>query len=97
VLEEVLPARFGGAPTDYQLVERPDGDTGRPLLGLRIHPRVGFLDAGEVADAFFDGIGGGDSGERLMELQWRKGRVLRVEREPPARTQSGKILHLHAR
>jgi hypothetical protein len=97
VLEEVLPARFGGAPTDYQLVERPDGDAGRPLLGLRIHPRVGFLDAGEVADAFFDGIGGGDSGERLMELQWRKGRVLRVEREPPARTQSGKILHLHAR
>lgn len=96
VLEEILPARFGGAPTDYQLVERLDGDAGRPVLGLRIHPRIGFLDTGEVADAFFDGIGGGDSGERLMELQWRKGRILRVEREPPERTGSGKILHLHA-
>lgn len=96
VLEEVLPARFGGAPTDYQLVERLDGDAGRPVIGLRIHPRVGLLDAGEIADAFFNGIAGGDSGERLMELQWRQGRVLRVEREPPARTRSGKVLHLHA-
>jgi len=37
VLEEVLPARFGGAPTDYQLLE-DEADDGSPrlrLLGIR--------------------------------------------------------------
>src|SRR3990172_8887397 len=29
VIEEVLPARFGGAPTDYQLLE-DEADDGRP-------------------------------------------------------------------
>ena len=96
VLEETLPARFGGEPTDYQLVERSDGETDRPALRLRIHPRVGSIDDRAVIDAFLDAIGGGDGGERLMGLQWRRAGVLAVEREPPARTGSGKILHLHA-
>ena len=30
-----------------------------------------------------------------MELQWREARMLRVVRESPRRTASGKILHLH--
>jgi hypothetical protein len=96
VLEEVLPARFGGAPTHYQLVEQPDAEGARPSVRLFIHPDVGPLDPGEVAEFFLSAIGGGDSGERLMELQWRGGRVLQVERQAPVRTGSGKILHLYA-
>ncbi|HET6340925.1 MAG TPA: hypothetical protein VFG78_01945 [Gemmatimonadota bacterium] len=96
VLEETLPTRFGGKPTDYQLLERANGPAGRPQLRLRVHPRVGPLNDREVVDAFLDAIGGGDSGERLMELQWRKSGMVVLEREAPARTESGKILHLHA-
>ena len=96
VLEETLPARFGGEPTDYQLLERSDDESGRPALRLRVHPRLGSIDDRAVVDAFLDAIGSGDGGERLMGLQWRRGGVLAVEREPPARTGSGKILHLHA-
>lgn len=95
ILEEILPSRFGGEPTDYQLVEQGD-DSGHPALRLRIHPQVGPIDDREVVDSFLDAIGGGDGGERLMELQWRRAGVLVVERKPPARTESGKILHLHA-
>jgi hypothetical protein len=47
VLEEVLPARFGGAPTDYQLVERPDGADGRPEVRLLVSPALGPLDASD--------------------------------------------------
>jgi len=94
VLEEVLPARFGGAPTDYQLLEQLDDARARPEVRLLVSPALGPLDASDVANAFLDAIGGGDSGERLMELQWRGGGVLRVVREPPRRTASGKILHL---
>jgi hypothetical protein len=31
ILEEVLPARPGGGPTDYQLIES-DADAGGPML-----------------------------------------------------------------
>jgi hypothetical protein len=40
VLEEVLPARFGGAPTDYQLVE-DEGAEGLPRVALIVHPPSG--------------------------------------------------------
>jgi hypothetical protein len=95
VLDEVLPARFGGGPTDYQLVEEEAAD-GRPRLRLLVHPRVGDLDAEMVADAFLTAIGDHSEADRLMELQWRQGRILRVERRAPRTTDRGKILHLHA-
>src|SRR5262249_41055382 len=36
VLDEILPARFGGGPTDYQLVE-DEGADGRPRIRLLVH------------------------------------------------------------
>jgi hypothetical protein len=97
VLEEVLPARFGGRPADWQVVERIDGDHARADVALVVDPSVGPLDIEEVADVFLAAIGGGSGGERLMELQWRNGRVLSVLREVPTRTPSGKIVHVASR
>ena len=94
VLDEVLPARFGGGPTDYQLIE-DEAEDGRPRVRLLVHPRVGELDPDAVADAFLTAIGSHSEGERLMELQWRQERLLRVERVAPRITRTGKILHLH--
>ena len=94
VLEQVLPSTFGGAPLDYQLVEEFD-PSGRPSVTLRVHPSVGPLDRDVVADAFLTALGSGHGGTPLTELLWREGRIVRVERVPPARTGSGKILHLH--
>jgi hypothetical protein len=95
VLEEVLPARFGGSPMDYQLVEDA-GDAGSPRVRLLVSSRLGPLNDTELADVFLEAIGGGNSGEKLMELQWRMGGVVKVERGTPRTTASGKILHLHA-
>jgi hypothetical protein len=94
ILETVLPARFGGAPTDYQLVERDDPDSA-PRVVLRVHPRLGPLPPEEVAGAFLASIGAGSGVERVMSKVWRDASVLRVEREAPVATASGKILHLH--
>jgi len=94
VLEEILPARFGGAPTHYQLVE-DDAEDGRPFLRLLVHPAVGPLDNQTVADTFLRAIGHGSGAERLTELLWRDGGLLRVERLAPRTTASGKVLHLH--
>ncbi len=94
VLEEVLPARFGGAPTDYQLLEE-EADDGQPRLRLLVHPAIGPLDADAVAQAFLAEISAGSGVERVMGLLWREAGLLRVERRPPQTTASGKILHLH--
>jgi hypothetical protein len=94
VLEETLPSQFGGAPTDYQLLEEQQTD-GTPRLSLLVHPRLGSLDAAAVVQAFLGAIGGQSDRDRLMELQWRQADLLQVERRPPLITGAGKILHLH--
>ena len=94
VLDEVLPGRFGGTPTHYQLVE-DEGPHGQPRLRLLVHPLVGSLDDRLVADTFLDAISRGSGVERVMGLAWRGAGVLHVERRPPMSTATGKILHLH--
>jgi hypothetical protein len=95
VLEEVLPARFGGSVMDYQLAE-DEGREGQPRLRLLVHPRVGAVDPEAVAVAFLTAVSNGQAAERLMGTLWQDARVLRVERRPPIETGGGKILHLHA-
>jgi hypothetical protein len=94
VLEEILPSRFGGGPTDYQLVEE-ESPSGGPALRLLVHPRVGPVDAAAVETTFLDSIGSGSGAEKIMQLAWREARLLRVDRQPPLVTALGKILHLH--
>jgi hypothetical protein len=94
VLEEVLPARFGGIPTHYQLVEGP-ADDGRPEVRLLVDPAVGAIDAGAVARTFLDAIGRGEGAEGIMSAVWRSAALIRVERRAPLATGAAKILHLH--
>jgi hypothetical protein len=94
VLEEVLPGRFGGGPTDYQLVEE-EGADGMPGLSLLVDPRVGPVPSNAVIETFLSAIGATRGAEKVMGLAWRDAKLLRVERRPPLVTPAGKILHLH--
>lgn len=94
LLEEVLPARFGGGPTDFQLVEDEDED-GLPDVQLLVSPRLGPLEAGAVAGCVIGFLNdlpgaGGAYGER-----WREGRTLRVVRDEPHATSASKVMALH--
>jgi hypothetical protein len=93
VLEEDLPSRFGGGPTDYQLVE--DQTAAEPVLRLLIDPSVGAVDANTVTDAFLTAIGRGSAGHHVGSLLWRRLGAIRVERRTPLRTASGKFQHVH--
>lgn len=95
VLERVLPARFGGGPTDYQLVE-DETESGEPRVRLLVHPSVGPVDPRAVADAFLSAIAAGGGVERIMGTVWRDARLLSVARRPPVAGASGKVLHIHA-
>lgn len=92
VLEQTLPASFGGGPLDYQLAEYEDQD-GHPRLTLFVNPSVGSFDPDAVADVFLQSIGDG-SGAVTARL-WKDARLLTVEPRAPVQGATGKILHLH--
>ena len=94
VLDEILPARFGGTPTDYQLVEDASDD-GEPRLRLLVAPAVRVSDLAAVAETFLAGIGDGSDAERVMVDVWRRSGILRVEVREPLAGPSGKIWHVH--
>jgi hypothetical protein len=93
VIEEVLPERFGGGPTDYQLVEDRTGAISE--VRLLVSPRVGTLDADAVREAALSGLAAGGVGPRLMADSWRDAGLPRVERREPYTTGRPKILPLH--
>jgi hypothetical protein len=96
ILETTLPDRFGGGPTDYQLVE-DESATGQPLLKLLVHPRLGPLDEPLLIEAFLNALGAGSDARQVMALEWRAAGLPQIERLPPLQTRAGKILHLHVR
>jgi hypothetical protein len=95
ILEAALPTRFGGGPTDYQLVEEA-GSGEEPRLRLLVHPRVGAVDTAAVRQAFLESLGACSGSAQVMALAWETGGFLGVERRPPLLGASGKILHLRA-
>jgi hypothetical protein len=88
----VLPARFGGAPTDYQLVE--EEVDGLPKVSVVIRPRVGDVDDNEVVSTVLASLGS-EPHNRLMAEVWRDGDTLSVVRREPYVTPAAKILPLH--
>ena len=93
LVEAVLPARFGGSPTDYQFLE--EEERGLPKVTLLVSPRVGDVDDDALVGAvlsFLDHTPGSqdDYGDR-----WREGETLRVRREEPIATGASKVLALH--
>jgi hypothetical protein len=96
ILEEVLPAAFGGSPLDYQLVEDEGGDN-LARLHLLVHPRLSIADDEHVARTFLQALRAssprGDSGGSV----WERAGSLKVVRQPPVLTTRGKHLPLHTR
>jgi hypothetical protein len=95
ILEEVLPDKYGGSPTDYQIQEDEDED-GKPALKLIVHPRVGTQNGDEIKHTFLNAIGAGSGAEKLTSIIWSMGNTLRVEHSLPRTTSTGKIQHLHS-
>lgn len=95
VLEETLPARFGGGPTDYQLIDEETED-GRPGVRLLVHPRLGPLDERSLREQFLNAIAGKSGADRVRVDVWSQSNLPRVERTAPIVTAGGKVQHVHA-
>jgi hypothetical protein len=95
VLEDELPARFGGLSSDYQVVEQEVAADGRLQLVLIVSPRVGAVDQDALLSAFLTAL------ERYATFQpaaaqlWRQAGAVQVRRDWPLPTRAGKILPFH--
>ncbi|MGA2436296.1 MAG: hypothetical protein ABSG25_13550, partial [Bryobacteraceae bacterium] len=92
ILETALPRRFGGAPGDYQLVER-EGAMQTELV-LRVSPRTGVTSTADVREFFLAALRTRYGGSLAARL-WNHSAGLTVVLEEPCATRTGKVLPLH--
>ena len=92
VLEKALPERFGGSPSDYQLVEAEVGD--QTQLTLRASPRLKAAQPEELKRFFLQQVAACYGGS-LASRVWRHSDALQVVSAEPFLTSSGKVLPLH--
>jgi hypothetical protein len=93
IVDRVLPERFGGAPTHYQLAEGEDGAL--PRIDIVISPGVGEVDEQEAVSAVLAALASVGEPQRMMAETWRDGGTLRVVRREPYATRGAKVLPLH--
>jgi hypothetical protein len=94
ILEEVLPARFGGTPLDYQLLEEEDAD-GFTRLSLIVSPKIAIADESDVIDEVREALGRSSGGADLARSIWSQARTFRVKRMEPIWTARAKLMPLH--
>jgi hypothetical protein len=93
ILEEVLPARFGGSALDYQLAEEEDA-AGFTRLALVISPRVDVDDEEAVIDAMLEALARTDLAADVARAFWERADTFVVRREEPFVTARGKQMPL---
>ena len=94
ILEAVLPARFGGSPLDYQLLEEED-EQGFTRLHLIVSPKIALPDETAVITVVLKALGQGSIAADAAQAIWNQARTLRVKRMEPIWTARGKLLPLH--
>jgi len=94
ILEEILPARFGGSPLNYQLLEEED-EQGFTRLSLLVSPSVGAIDEEAIIDTVMKGLERSSVASGLARVVWKQAKILRVKRMEPFWTHRGKLMPLH--
>ena len=92
ILENALPARLGGHPGDFQLIEQEG--SAQTTLELRVSPRVREPSVEKIRECFLHEIRlvyGGALAARV----WRHAEAVKVVLAEPVVTSSGKINPLH--
>ena len=96
ILEEVLPARFGGTVLDYQLSEEEDRH-GISRLQLVISPRVAIADEQEPIRVLLASLQESSARGDVTGNVWRQAGTLVVVRREPMVTTRGKQPVVHRR
>jgi microsomal dipeptidase-like Zn-dependent dipeptidase len=93
ILEEVLPKKYGGTATDYQLLEE-EGELGQTHLNLIISPLVGRIDEDAVITTVLEELRKSAYGGKLAAGLWSQEKFLRIIRTSPI-SKMGKVMTLY--
>ena len=96
ILEEVLPANFGGHPHHYQLHQVEDS-AGFTRLILVVDPQVDLPSHDAARKVVLDALAGRSGMEDFARSLWQMADTLRVERRPTEWTERGKYPSLVVR
>jgi hypothetical protein len=94
IIEQVLPSRFGGVSTDYQIVEEED-EKAQTRLTILADPAVGQIDENDLIGTVLRELGKSKvswEGSATVLLQ---SQTIRLKRIKPYITSRGKLLPLH--
>jgi hypothetical protein len=94
ILEEVLPARFGGSPLDYQLLKEEDAH-GFSRLSLLVSPEIQLQKETDAIEAVLEALKNSSEAADMASSIWRQAETLRVKRMAPIWTDRGKMMSLH--
>lgn len=95
ILEETLPARFGGGSLDYQLVEEED-EKSHTRLSLLIDPRVAIDDESQVIPFVIGELRASDAPSSMAGSIWAQAGTFRIIRQKPITTTGReKLMPLH--
>jgi len=96
ILEQVLPARFGGTALDYQMVEEED-EVGFTCLYVYVHPRLPDIDEQQVVQVLLQALSESSPMADATRTVWQDAGTIRVRRAEPILTARGKLLPLRTR
>ncbi|MEQ1693530.1 MAG: hypothetical protein ABMA00_19735, partial [Gemmatimonas sp.] len=96
ILDELLPARFGGSALDYQFAEEED-ESGFTRLTLLIAPSIAIDDESAAMEFVLQALEHAGAGGALAQSIWRQAGTLRIRREAPTITGRGKLMPLTSR
>jgi len=93
LIDVTLPSRFGGNPTDYQLVQ--NDRSGVSKVSVVVSPRLGEVSDQQVVDLVLRELAAGPRYKQMMAGIWEEGGTLEVLRREPYATSSAKVHPLH--
>ena len=96
LLEEFLPARFGGSALDYQLAEVED-QHGLTRLNLLIHPRIDIPDHCQVDQVVLEALSRFSVSAWSASTTWAQSGAIHVLRQAPVWTEQGKMMSLQTK
>jgi hypothetical protein len=95
IIEKILPEKFGGSSTDYQLVEI-EQNGGLNKLKLLVNPKIPLIDENALKKTFINQLKNSkispESWTQSGTAMWEQIDMVMVERREPVQTKSGKII-----
>lgn len=95
IIEEVLPSKYGGDSTDYQILEEED-ERGFIRVNVIVSPTVGAIDEKDLLRTVISKLNSGEKNTFVPKI-FSQADTLCVKRVHPISTEMGKILPLNIR